>query len=111
VGMKCRDGALNAFEFENSKDGSRMRTNYSCSSARVNENSCTNIQAQRYGVDIHTNYKAKRNNERNPNKGPFTALDTQALDCGTGRVLTEIRYAEDNNLTRLEGTCCNLEDE
>lgn len=109
--MKCRDGALSAFEFENSKDGSRMRTKYSCSTSPVNTNSCTEIDAARYGVDIHPHYKAKYNNERNANKGAYSALDTQLLRCGNGQVLTEIKFAEENNLVRLKGTCCNLEDE
>lgn len=112
VGMKCRDTALTAFDFELSNDGSRMRTNYSCSTTPVNTASCREIDAQRYGLDVHGGYKAKRNNERDPNKGAFTALDTQALDCGQGQVLTEIKYAEENNnVVRLKGTCCNLEDE
>ena len=111
LGMQCRDGALSAFNFEESKDGSRMRTNYSCSSAPVNNSSCTEIVAQRYGLDIHGGYKAKRNNERDPNKGPFTAIDTQQLDCGNGKVLTEIKYDEENGKVRLKGKCCNLEDE
>lgn len=109
--MKCREGALSAFEFEESNDGSRMRSNYACSVAPVNEASCREIDAQRYGVDIHGRYKAKRNNERNPNKGPYTAIEGQQLDCGPGQVLTDIRYAEDGNVVRLKGTCCNLEDE
>lgn len=109
--MTCRQGGLSNFEWEKSNDGSRMRIKYGCSNTPVNENSCREIQANRYGVDSRLNSKSTRNNERNPNLGPLTALDLQRLDCGNGQVLTSVQYAEENNLVRLKGMCCNLQDE
>jgi hypothetical protein len=109
--MTCRQGGLSNFEWEKSNDGSRMRIKYGCSNTPVNENSCREIKAMRYGLEVNQNYKSTRNNERNPNLGPLTALDTQALDCGNGQVLTSVQYAEENNLVRLKGMCCNLQDE
>lgn len=42
----------------------------------------------------------------------ITALDLQWLDCGRGKVLTGVKYGEnDKGMMRLKGTCCSLEDE
>jgi len=36
----------------------------------------------------------------------------QWLSCGAGKVLTDVKYGEnDDGKVRLKGTCCALEDE
>ena len=110
--LSCREGGLSNLQWDKSNDGTRMRIKYGCSNTPVNKNSCREIRAQRYGLESRTTYKSSRNNERNPNLGPLTALDTQALDCGNGQVLTSMSYAqEEDGSVRYKGTCCNLVDE
>jgi len=116
--VSCRTGGISKMQWEN-VGGDRMRINYNCSNAPINKQSCTEITARASGTDeIHkgwgsaNEYKNVRNNERDPNKGPITALDLQWLDCGRNKVLTDVKYGEnDQGMMRLKGTCCALEDE
>ena len=110
--IKCREGGISGFKWDKSNDGSRMRMQYTCSNTPVNDQSCRKIKAMRYGLEVHKNYKSTRNNERKPDLGPLTALDTQALDCGNGQVLTAMEYGEEEDgSVRYSGTCCNIRDE
>ena len=116
--VSCRTGGISKMQWENA-GGDRMRINYNCSNAPVNRQSCEEITAKAGGTsEIHSgwgganDWKNVRNNERDPNKGPITALDLQWLSCGAGKVLTDVKYGEnEDGKVRLKGTCCALEDE
>ena len=116
--MDCRKGGISSGQWK-LIGNNRMRIDYTCSNAPVNKGSCEEITAKASGTpEIHptwgsaNDFKNVRNNERDPNKGPITALDLQWLDCGRGKVLTGVKYGEnDEGMMRLKGTCCSLEDE
>jgi len=116
--MSCRNNPIASAQWEN-VGGDRMRINYTCSNSPVNKQSCEQITAKAGGTpEIHptwgsaNDYQNVRNNERDPNKGPITALDLQWLDCGHNKVLTEVKYGEnEEGMMRLKGMCCALEDE
>jgi len=109
--MNCRETGINSYEYDLSSDKSRMRLKYKCSGTPIAEDSCREIQAARHGLDIQREWKNAFNNERLPQKGPMSAMETQDLNCGAGQVLTKVEYGEDENGgVRLKGRCCSLED-
>lgn len=100
--INCRGQPIIKWDYE--LKGDRMRTNYTCSAAPVDEGSCREISAHRHG-------RRNENNARNPDEGLLSSIETQDLNCGSGQVLTSMSYDEDDSGNVLyKGKCCSLAD-
>ena len=113
--MDCRGQGIAGFQYESSADKSRLRLKYKCHQAPVDEESCREIDAVRHGKDRYHRWKNTWNNDRHRDGGPFSAMETQDLNCGDGQVLTKVEYAEAADAdrdgeVRFKGQCCNLAD-
>lgn len=100
--ITCRESAIAAYEFESSKDGSKLRVKHSCN-GDIEEDSCTDIVAH-----LH---RHNHNPNRLTNDGLFSAMHYQDLQCGVGQVLTKMKLEKnDKGGAQLRGTCCALKD-
>jgi hypothetical protein len=109
--MDCKGQGIAGFRYESSADKSRLRLKYKCHQAPVDEDSCREIDASRWGKDYGQRHKNTWNNDRHRDGGPFSAMEGQDLNCGDGQVLTKMQYADgDNGEVRFKGQCCNLAD-
>ena len=101
-GITCRESAIAAYQFESSKDGSKLRAKHSCN-GRINEESCRDVVARQH--------RHNHNPHRLTNDGLFSAMHYQDLDCGIGQTLTKMKLEKnDKGGVQLRGTCCALED-
>ena len=108
--MDCKGKGIAGFEYESSADKSRLRLKYKCHQAPLNEESCREISASRWGKDKWQS-KNTWNNDRNRAGGPFSAMEGQDLDCGDGQVLTKVEYADlPNGEVKMKAQCCNVAD-
>lgn len=104
--MDCRGQPIQGYQYETAGNGSRLRAKYTCSSAPINSESCRDI-------DVGTPWMGvNRNKPRHKDGGVLSAINRQDLNCGSGQVLTSIKYGEDDaGNVRYKGRCCSLEDE
>jgi hypothetical protein len=100
--INCRGQPIIGFDYE--VKGDRMRTNYKCSAAPVDEDSCREITAHRHG-------NRNENDARNPDGGLLSSIETQDLNCGSSQVLTSMSYdTDDAGNVLYKGKCCSLAD-
>ena len=109
--MDCKGQGIAGFKYESSADKSRLRLKYKCHQAPVDEESCREISANRWGKDYGQRWPNTWNNNRHRDGGPFSAMEGQDLNCGDGQVLTKVQYADqENGEVKFKGQCCNLAD-
>jgi hypothetical protein len=100
--ITCRESAITAYQFESSKDGSKVRVKHSCN-GEIEEDSCTDVVAK-----LH---RHNHNPNRLTNDGLFSAMHYQELQCGVGQALTKMKLEKnDKGGAELRGTCCALKD-
>lgn len=96
--ISCGDKAIAGFQFEESKDKSKVRMKYQCHNHAVNTASCSDEQ-------VSTAFNGAQGKTMNE------ALGGVATNCGPNRVMTSLKVAKDNDgRMQYKYTCCNLED-
>jgi hypothetical protein len=91
--MDCKGRAIGGYSFEETGDGTRLRLNYKCQNAPVNKKSCTSHEVE-VGTDAGMN----------------EALHGRTADCGSGKVMSQFKYTDEDGSPKYKFTCCALED-
>ena len=106
MSMNCGTSPIQGYEFE--KVGQKMKTNYSCSPAKVNKDSCETRRSYRY-----------YNKDRPVDQGLHAGIHLDQAGCWP-KVMTSIKTVDDiagasagddTHKGIYEYTCCALEDQ
>jgi hypothetical protein len=96
--IDCGDKAIAGFNFEESNDKTKVRTNYSCHGHGLNLASCTEQSVMTAGDGTQN---------RNLNE----SLDMAAVNCGVNKAMTSLKLVKgDDGRLNMKYKCCNLED-
>lgn len=95
MNIDCGGKGISGYVFEESNDGTKLRTNYTCHNAPINKQSCTT-------KEVAVNPDENRFNE---------ALDDVNTQCEPGRAITKLLFTQEDGNYKFKFQCCNLEDQ
>jgi hypothetical protein len=96
--IDCGDKAISGFNFEESKDKSKVRVKYACHGHGINLASCTEQSVMTSGDGTQ---------DRDLNE----SLNLAATNCGVNKAMTSLKLEKgDDGRLNMKYKCCNLED-
>ena len=96
--VDCGDKGIAGFQFEESKDKSKVRMNYQCHNHPLNTASCSESTVLTQG-------------DGTQNKSLNESLGWIQTNCGPNKAMTSLKVGKDSNgRVQYKFKCCNLED-
>lgn len=95
MNIDCAGRGIAGYVFEESNNGTKLRTKYTCHNAPINKQSCSSKE-----VAV------------NPNQTKFNeALADVKTECEPGRAITKLLFTQEDGNYKFKFQCCNLEDQ
>src|SRR6056300_724031 len=95
MNIDCGGKGIAGYMFQESNDGSKIRTEYKCHNAPINKASCV-----KKSVDV------------TGENGTFNEdLNNVIANCDSGRAMTKLQFVQKDGKYKFDYECCNLEDQ